>query len=82
MMINPFAFLRGAGAVMTNDLAQQPAAGAPVQACGDCHLMNFDAFNTPENNILFVAAPAALLLWTACAVDISAPLKSRFELKS
>ena len=53
MTENPFAFLRGAAAVMANDLARQPIAGVPVQACGDCHLMNFGAFNTPENNILF-----------------------------
>ena len=53
MTENPFSFLRGAAAVMANDLAHQPIAGAPVQACGDCHLMNFGAFNTPENNILF-----------------------------
>lgn len=53
MTDSPFAFLRGAAAVMANDLARQPIAGAPVQACGDCHLMNFGAFNTPENNILF-----------------------------
>jgi Uncharacterized protein conserved in bacteria (DUF2252) len=25
----------------------------PLQACGDCHLMNFGAFATPEQNILF-----------------------------
>ena len=24
-----------------------------MQACGDCHLMNFGAFATPEGNILF-----------------------------
>src|ERR1700679_2124676 len=53
MTANPFAFLRGAAAVMAADLAHQPFAGAPVQACGDCHLMNFGAFNSPENNILF-----------------------------
>ena len=53
MTANPFAFLRGAAAVMANDLARQPIAGVPVQACGDCHLMNFGAFSTPENNILF-----------------------------
>jgi hypothetical protein len=53
MMVDPFAFLRGAAAVMATDLAHQPLAGAPVQACGDCHLMNFSAFNSPENNILF-----------------------------
>jgi uncharacterized protein (DUF2252 family) len=28
-------------------------AGIPVQACGDCHLLNFGAFNTPEGPILF-----------------------------
>jgi hypothetical protein len=38
---------------MAADLAHQPVAGAPVQACGDCHLMNFGAFNSPEDNILF-----------------------------
>ena len=53
MTENAFAFLRGAAAVMASDLAQQPTAGAPVQACGDCHLMNFGAFSTPEDNILF-----------------------------
>ena len=53
MTDNAFAFLRGAAAVMTNDLARQPIAGASVQACGDCHLFNFGAFYTPENNILF-----------------------------
>ncbi len=53
MMVDPFGFLRGAAAVMATDLARQPLAGAPVQACGDCHLMNFGAFNSPEDNILF-----------------------------
>ena len=53
MLANPFAFLRGAAAVMAEDLRHQPAAGIPVQACGDCHLMNFGAFATPEQNIVF-----------------------------
>jgi uncharacterized protein (DUF2252 family) len=53
MTENAFAFLRGAASVMASDLSHQPTAGAPVQACGDCHLMNFGAFNTPEDNILF-----------------------------
>jgi uncharacterized protein (DUF2252 family) len=53
MMENPFAFLRGAAAVMAADLAQQPMVGIRVQACGDSHLMNFGAFATPEDNILF-----------------------------
>src|SRR5262245_50825292 len=53
MLASPFAFLRGAAAVMAEDLRHQPAVGIPVQACGDCHLMNFGAFATPEQNILF-----------------------------
>src|SRR5450432_3924493 len=53
MMLNPFAFLRGAAAVMATDLAGQPMAGLPVQAGGDSHLMNFGSFVTPEDNILF-----------------------------
>jgi len=53
MMADPFGFLRGAAAVMAADLAHEPTAGAPVQACGDCHLMNFGAFNSPEDSILF-----------------------------
>ena len=53
MLTSPFAFLRGAAAVMAEDLRHQPIAGIPVQACGDCHLMNFGAFATPEQNILF-----------------------------
>src|SRR3954454_6431325 len=53
MMKDPFAFLRGAAAVMATDLASQPMAGIPVQAGGDSHLMNFGAFVSPENNILF-----------------------------
>jgi uncharacterized protein (DUF2252 family) len=53
MMQSPFAFLRGAAAVMATDLAGQPMAGLAVQAGGDSHLMNFGAFVTPEDNILF-----------------------------
>jgi uncharacterized protein (DUF2252 family) len=53
MLLSPFALLRGAAAVMAQDLRQQPMPGIAVQACGDCHLMNFGAFATPEQNILF-----------------------------
>jgi uncharacterized protein (DUF2252 family) len=55
MSADPFAFLRGAAAVMATDLAGQATAGFPVQAGGDSHLMNFGAFVTPEDNILFDA---------------------------
>ncbi|WP_294534503.1 DUF2252 domain-containing protein [uncultured Rhodoblastus sp.] len=53
MAEDPFGYLRGAAAVMAHDLQWQPMVGARVQACGDCHLMNFGAFVTPEDNILF-----------------------------
>src|SRR5262249_62406209 len=51
--VSPFAFLRGAAAVMAEDLKHQARAGISVQACGDCHLMNFGAFATPEENLVF-----------------------------
>jgi len=53
MLQSPFAFYRGAAGVMAADLAQTPVSGIHVQACGDCHLMNFGGFATPERNIIF-----------------------------
>ncbi len=53
MLQSPFTFYRGAAAVMAADLANAPATGIRVQACGDCHLLNFGGFATPERNILF-----------------------------
>jgi uncharacterized protein (DUF2252 family) len=53
MMQSPFTFFRGAAAVMSADLAQTPATGLRVQACGDCHLLNFGGFATPERRLIF-----------------------------
>lgn len=53
MMQSPFAFLRGSAAVMAQDLAHTPTTGLRVQACGDCHLMNFGLFATPERRLVF-----------------------------
>src|SRR5260370_45732 len=53
MSLNPFAFLRGAAAIMATDLAAQPMAGIPVQAGGDSPLMNIRARVRPPRNILF-----------------------------
>jgi uncharacterized protein (DUF2252 family) len=53
MAVSPFTFYRGAAAVMAQDLAAQPYIGVTVQGCGDCHLMNFGAFQTPEGRVLF-----------------------------
>jgi uncharacterized protein (DUF2252 family) len=53
MVRTPFTFLRGSAALMARDLATTPATGIKVQACGDCHLLNFGAFATPERNLVF-----------------------------
>ena len=53
MLASPFAFYRGSAGVMAADLAQTPATGVSVQACGDCHLKNFGGFATPERNVVF-----------------------------
>ncbi|HUK11356.1 MAG TPA: DUF2252 domain-containing protein [Stellaceae bacterium] len=53
MLQTPFTFYRGSAAVMAADLAKTPDTGIRVQACGDCHLLNFGGFATPERNILF-----------------------------
>ena len=53
MMQSPFAFYRGAAAIMAADLAHTPVSGIRVQACGDCHLLNFGGFATPERNVAF-----------------------------
>ena len=53
MLQSPFAFYRGSAGIMAADLSATPNTGIMVQACGDCHLMNFGGFATPERNILF-----------------------------
>jgi uncharacterized protein (DUF2252 family) len=53
MAVSPFTFLRGSAAVMARDLASRPSTGIRVQCCGDCHLMNFGAYATPERNLVF-----------------------------
>jgi uncharacterized protein (DUF2252 family) len=53
MRTDPFAFLRGAAAIMAADLAHTPACGLRVQACGDCHLANFGSYASPEGAPVF-----------------------------
>ena len=53
MLRSPFTFLRGSAALMAHDLATMPSTGIRVQACGDCHLLNFGLFATPERNLVF-----------------------------
>ncbi|MGN6807723.1 MAG: DUF2252 domain-containing protein [Trinickia sp.] len=53
MVANPFAFYRGAAALMAFDLAALPRTDIIVQLCGDAHLANFGLFASPERRILF-----------------------------
>jgi len=53
MLRSPFTFLRGSAGLMAYDLAMIPTTGLRVQACGDCHLLNFGLFATPERNLVF-----------------------------
>jgi uncharacterized protein (DUF2252 family) len=53
MAESPFAFFRGSAIVQARDLLDTPISGPIVQLCGDCHLVNFGGFATPERNLVF-----------------------------
>ena len=53
MAQTPFAFFRGSAIIQARDLMLSPVSGITLQACGDCHLMNFGGFATPERNLVF-----------------------------
>jgi hypothetical protein len=53
MVASPFAFLRGAAAVIAADLAATPVSGLAAVLCGDAHLANFGLFASPERRLVF-----------------------------
>ena len=53
MAASPFAFFRGAAAMMAADLADTPTSGLRAQLCGDAHLANFGGFASPERDLVF-----------------------------
>jgi len=53
MSASPFAFYRGAAALMAADLAPLPRTGLTVQLCGDAHVANFGVYGSPERALLF-----------------------------
>jgi uncharacterized protein (DUF2252 family) len=53
MVSSPFAFYRGAAAIMASDLAATPRSGIKVQTCGDAHVSNFGLFGSPERELVF-----------------------------
>jgi uncharacterized protein (DUF2252 family) len=55
MASSPWAYLRGAAAVMAADLATAPHSQLTVQLCGDAHILNFGLWASPERQLLFDA---------------------------
>lgn len=53
MLTTPFAFYRGAAALMAHDLAQGENTGLTAQICGDAHLSNFGLFAAPDRRLVF-----------------------------
>jgi uncharacterized protein (DUF2252 family) len=52
MLTSPFAFFRGAAALMAHDLSSTTSSGLETQLCGDAHLANFGGFATPERDLV------------------------------
>jgi uncharacterized protein (DUF2252 family) len=52
MLASPFAFYRGAAAIMAADLATTATSGIWVQACGDGHLSNFGTYASPSRDLV------------------------------
>jgi uncharacterized protein (DUF2252 family) len=53
MAESAFKFFRGAAIIQARDLAKARVSGIAVQACGDCHLLNFGGFASPERTLIF-----------------------------
>ncbi|HZZ12957.1 MAG TPA: DUF2252 domain-containing protein [Paraburkholderia sp.] len=53
MLESPFTFYRGSAAIQAHDLSTTPNSGFHFQICGDCHLMNFGGYATPERALVF-----------------------------
>jgi uncharacterized protein (DUF2252 family) len=53
MALSPWAFYRGAAAVMADDLGSRTDTGLTVQLGGDAHVLNFGIWATPERQLSF-----------------------------
>src|SRR5262249_27796383 len=53
MLQSAFAYFRGTALIQAHDLKGTPSSGINVHSCGDCNLMNFGGFATPERNLVF-----------------------------
>ena len=53
MAVSPFAFFRGAVAIMAADLGREENTGLNVQLCGDAHVQNMGCYATPDGTLIF-----------------------------
>src|SRR5438128_10687288 len=53
MRASPFAFFRGAAALMAADLATLPHTGGTVQLCGVAHVRNLGAYAALDGSLVF-----------------------------
>lgn len=53
MVASPYAFLRGAAALMATDFSGLPRTGIEPVICGDAHLGNFGFYASPERDLVF-----------------------------
>ncbi|MBV9490540.1 MAG: DUF2252 domain-containing protein [Verrucomicrobia bacterium] len=53
MLASPYAFLRGAAALMADDFQRLPRTGIEPVICGDAHLGNFGFYASPERDLVF-----------------------------
>jgi len=53
MRASPFAFFRGAAAVMAADLATMVRTGVRTQLCGDAHVRNLGAYEALDGSLVF-----------------------------
>jgi uncharacterized protein (DUF2252 family) len=51
MAVSPFAFFRGAVAIMAADLANEPNTGILVQLCGDAHVQNLGCYEASDGRL-------------------------------
>lgn len=48
-----FTFFRGSAIIQARDLIDSPRSGITVQLSGDCHMLNFGGWATPERSLAF-----------------------------
>jgi uncharacterized protein (DUF2252 family) len=75
MSQSPFAYFRGTTLTQAHDLKGTPASGINVRACGNCHLMNFGGFATPERTLV---TKSRLVIWRLVFFKVGLDSGERF----